>query len=504
MEDRQLLRSGPAAPTGDALSVESATSPPILYGELSVRSWVARNAHVCIAAAIYALALLIAGAHEFVQDTWLTLVGGRDIARHGLPWHDRLTVLTHGKAWVDQQWLGKLFLYGTAMLGGGLSLLFIVHVAFVLAGFVGAMVLARRRGASDRAVFWITAATIPTAPWAWQLRAQSLSYVLFVAVLGLLAADSVRPSRRVWIVLPLIVLWANIHGSVTLGVALTAVAGLAQLPRRPIRGVVLIVGASACLFASPYGFHLVHYYRSLLFNPLLGHFVGEWQPSASPAALPFFAFVIGVAWLVGRNRQALTSFERLALAVTAAAGFTALRGIVWFLLTALVLVPKLLDGDRREKREASRLVMSVAALCGFAAVVVGAHAVARLPHNVDASFPNDVARAVAHEASTRPGVKVFASEAYADWLLWKDPALAGRLVYDIRFELFDRKSFDELLDFHGQAGPHWQRILHGARLLVLYKPTDRRAADALRAEAGARVLYENRDLVVILRPRAAA
>jgi hypothetical protein len=480
--------------------IESVAGSTSLSAELGFTAWLRRNALVWVAGALYACAVFVGGAQEVEQDSWLSLSGGRDIARHGLPWHDRLTTLTNGAHWVDQQWLGKLFLYGLTVVGG-LSLLFLVHVAFVLAGFVGAMAIARRRGAGDRAVFWVAAATIPTAPWAWQLRAQSLAYVLFVAVLGLLASDSARPSRRVWLVFPLLALWANVHGSVTLGVALTVLAGVVQVARRRLRGFSLATGGALCLFASPYGFDLVHYYRSLLFNPLLEHFVGEWQPSASPGALPFFALALAVTWLVGRHWRALGWFERLALALTAAAGFTAFRGIVWFLLAMIVLVPKLLDAEFPHTRPAPRLLVATAVLCGLGALFTGGTAVAKLSRKVAAGYPNSVAAIVEEEAVAQPNLRVFASERYADWLLWKDPALAGRLVYDIRFELFNRSLFDQLLAFHDQTGPHWRQMLHGARLLVLYRKTDGRAAQTLRHEAGARVLAANHDLVVILRPK---
>jgi len=84
-------------------------------------------------------------------------------------------------------------------------------------------------------------------------------------------------------------------------------------------------------------------------------------------------------------------------------------------------------------------------------------------------------------------------------LLWKDPALSGRLVYDIRFELFDRRLFDELLAFHERTGADWKRMLYGARLVVLDRNTDGRPARALKSEPGVRVLYEDRQVVVILR-----
>ena len=84
-------------------------------------------------------------------------------------------------------------------------------------------------------------------------------------------------SRRVYLVLPLLVLWANIHGSVVLGAALvravrasilrsappvTAVRLGAWLPR----AAALVLAPWLCVLASPYGLALRGYYRSVLGN----------------------------------------------------------------------------------------------------------------------------------------------------------------------------------------------------------------------------------------------
>ena len=57
-------------------------------------------------------------------------------------------------------------------------------------------------------------------------RAQTLAFLLFALLLLLLLEDDVRPSRRVYLTLPLLVLWANVHGSVLLGAALVTLRGL--------------------------------------------------------------------------------------------------------------------------------------------------------------------------------------------------------------------------------------------------------------------------------------
>ena len=213
-------------------------------------AWARRNAQTVTALALYGIALGFALALEFIQDTWLAVAGGRDIAHHGLPWHERLTIAAHGQPWVDQQWLGKLFLYFMTNVGG-VRLLAAVHIAFVLAALLAAVIVARRRGASDAAVFWVVIAVLPSAPWGWQLRSQILAY----------SSSSRCPHHRddgtpqtlrtgFSLCAPLLVLWANMHGSVTLGAVLVAAVAVARSVARapgPGTGRRLLAALAMCL-----------------------------------------------------------------------------------------------------------------------------------------------------------------------------------------------------------------------------------------------------------------
>src|SRR5690348_12278590 len=55
--------------------------------------------------ALYAAIFLATIRHSFLQDTWLGLVTGREVWQSGIPHHEPLTSLAHGRDWVDQQWL---------------------------------------------------------------------------------------------------------------------------------------------------------------------------------------------------------------------------------------------------------------------------------------------------------------------------------------------------------------------------------------------------------------
>src|SRR5688572_9349371 len=304
-------------------------------------AFLGREALGVVVVAFFVLFSLVVIPQMLVQDTWLTLVSGREISQHGLPHVDSLTVWSRGSTWIDQQWLAQLLFFWTHELGG-IKLVALAHVAVVVAGIASAVAAARSLGASALAVALVTPA-IFVAPWGYQIRAQTFAIPLFVWIVWLLAADSRSPSRRVFLVLPLLVFWANLHGTVVLAAALVAVRGLTFTvgglrARKPVRewlprGAALIFGPAACLFASPYGFDLVTYYRTMLMSSNLRTFVVEWGPSTpSSETFMFFALAFVTVGLLARFGHRLTSTERLILLLTLASGLLAIRSIIWFAL----------------------------------------------------------------------------------------------------------------------------------------------------------------------------
>jgi len=233
--------------------------------------------------ALYTLGLIGALPDELLSDSWLVILGGKEIVQHGLPAHDALTVWGHGHAWIDQQWLGQLVFYGLYALGG-VKLALFGHSAAVGATFVAAVAVARWRGGSVRSVCWIALPAIYIFSWAsWNARAQTLALPLFVAVVWLLIRDARSESRRILLVFPALVLWANLHGSVVAGALVVGLYGLVygiERRRKPLRSwlprtALLCIGPLACLFASPYALALPSYYADILANPGFREFVTE-------------------------------------------------------------------------------------------------------------------------------------------------------------------------------------------------------------------------------------
>src|SRR5215207_7924365 len=161
----------------------------------------------------------------FRADTWLALTAGREVWSSGVPHRETLTALASGEQWVDQQWLAHLATYGLYRIGG-FGLLGELSVVLAAAAFGAVTVAARMLGARARTLLLLMPVTaFPFFAQSWQPRTQMFAYPLFAAVFLLLLLDGRRPSSRVLLVLPLLALWANRHGSAVLGAALICLRG---------------------------------------------------------------------------------------------------------------------------------------------------------------------------------------------------------------------------------------------------------------------------------------
>jgi hypothetical protein len=436
-------------------------------------------------------------------DSWYALVGGRFIVRHGIPSHNTLTLWAHGARWVDQQWLAQLTFYGLDR-AGGIRLAVLVHVLLVVGALTAAVALARRRGADPTSVAIVAAvAVIPLILSSAQLRTQSFGYILFVAVVALVTTPAVIGWRRLAAVLAIIVLWGNLHGSAALGAGLVSLRGVADLRndlragRRLRPAWLTTVLPWPSLLLTPYLLSTTHYYRETIFNSTLGHYLAQWQPSTlSILSLPLFVLAVGFFWLLGRAGPAYTSFEKLAGLTLVAFGLLAVRNWVWLCLFAIALYPKALDRIRTVRRTAAepRLNRVVGAV-GIGVAVIGiAIAISRPASSFTRTFPTSAAQAVGRLADEHPGARVWATEQWADWLLWEDPQLEGRIAFDARVELLTEAQVKRMTVFSATSLLARQ-VLRRYAIVVASKGNEPDAYRALRREGP--VVYDDGNVLVV-------
>jgi hypothetical protein len=466
------------------------------------------NGTLVMVLATFAIVMLLAVRNGLVVDGWLALVAGREISQHGLPFHDALTVWAQGRDWVDQQWLAQLLIYWLAR-AGGFKLTLLVHAGLGVGALAAAAVAARRLGGSARATTWVCLPVLVAYyPEASVLRPQSFAYPLFVAVLWLIVRDSRAPSRRVFVVFPILALWANLHGSALLGAGLVSLAGFVGLaeaatarPRRDVspRALLLAVGPWPCLLLSPYALHLPGYYEKILVGGDFSHLITEWAPTTlSASTAPVYLLVIAGMWLLGRAGDRVSTFEKLALLAMSVLAFQAVRNAAWLGLTALVILPVLVDTVRRPAVEPRRLNRLLATAL-LAIVTVTLFGVVANPQSwFTEGFPPAAAKAAA--ATAGPRGRVLAMSPYADWLLWSQPGLRGRVALDARFELFTSRELATLGAFQGRVGD-WTKTARGYDVFVLGTRDNGTLRRALVRSGTAQVVHADREVVVLRRLR---
>jgi hypothetical protein len=448
----------------------------------------------------FAIVLLVSLRRGLAADGWLTLVSGRWIVQHGLPSHDALTTMVHGRRWTDQQWLGQLALYGLWRLGG-IKLAMLVSALFATCGLVGAALVAKKHGATARSVTWVAILAMVTFyPVAAVMRTQAFAFPLFAATLWLTLEDARRPSRRVFLTLPLLALWANLHGSVLLGCGLVALLGAVSIVqnRRPSgRGLALLIAPWLCIFASPYAVHLPAYYRKVLLGSDFKHLVTEWAPTTLTAVTAsMFLLVLGGLWLLGRSARALPVYDQVAFVAMTVIAFQAIRNIAWIALVALAVLPPLIDRLRSPVEEPKRLNRILALVIVGSALVSLVGVAAKPTSWFTHAFPDGGVRAAA--AAAGQDGRVFATSPYADWVLWNAPRLSGRVAFDTRFELLSSAQLNALGRIESASGD-WRKSLRAYRVFVVGRKDDQTLAQALRRDLRARVIFSSPQVLVLQR-----
>ncbi|HEX3802055.1 MAG TPA: hypothetical protein VHV75_04370 [Solirubrobacteraceae bacterium] len=490
--------------------------------------WVEARALFIVAVSVVIVLSLLGIPNHFSQDGWLALNAGREIAAHGIPHRDYFTHMAYGVRWVDQQWLAQLLMYELERLGG-MQMLTVVYVLITGAAFATGVGAARALGGED---LHVLTALVPGAFFylvtAVSIRTQGLAYPLFVATLWLLAAETRSPvrRRRVYWVFPALLLWANVHGSVTMGVGLACLYGLTLLINdvrehgasgfKDIRAWTFVLASPLTLLATPYGTSIIHYYGVTLMNSQFGRLVSEWKPVSSVPILAVPLLVVMAATLYtivrailsARSRGARTTplFDVLVLVALAVGAITAVRNITWFGLALVVLLPAALSqmkggGPAPLRRARINLVFAVALA---AIAVLGSVVVLGRPDAwFTSTYPVKAIPTLRALVAAKPRVKIYADVRYADWLIWEDPnTFSGRLAYDTSLELLTPSQLNAIAD--PAAGPRDgpKALLQPYGIWVLY-PGNKSVVHKLLRRPGVRVVTRNAKMIIATHPVSA-
>ena len=192
------------------------------------------------------------------SDYYWHIMAGRLVAERGVLQTDPFSYTWGGQSWVMHEWLGELVMHWLiAGVGVGIS-----TFLFGVASISGPLILAwalRRQGVALLPLTIATSLVVYLFASYATIRPQAISWLL----LGLLLAGlvSVRPERRwrPWLVIPLMVIWANVHGLYVIGLGVLGLYVLFTLigrtPMSPRRWemVGVLAAAIAASMVTPAG-----------------------------------------------------------------------------------------------------------------------------------------------------------------------------------------------------------------------------------------------------------
>ncbi len=279
-------------------------------------------------------------------DLWGHLSYGRWIWQHQtLPATEPLIPLAAGVPVIDTAWLSQLIAYGLYERFGPASIQFLYALSLTLSA---GMLVFGVRTKSGSVTAGLLAALIFGGVNQQQLlivRPQLLGLVCFVALFVWLASS--RWQRWVWIAVPMLFcLWANLHGSVIVGLLMLATfaagRGLDVLRRtgrlsrvfadQRVRRLLVLLGLStAATLVNPYGVNLYRAIFAITDNANVRDLI-EWQPLTwhmrQGRAAYLAAALLLLCWI--RTPRRITSAEVLLSVGLGGAALWSSRMIHWW------------------------------------------------------------------------------------------------------------------------------------------------------------------------------
>lgn len=217
-------------------------------------------------------------------DTYWHLAAGRWILDHGaVPLADPFSHSLPGAPWIAHEWLAEVILASIFRLTGWSGLVVAAALSFAATlAYLNRFLLARLEPV-HALLFTVLAASMLTGHLL--ARPHILVWPLLAIWVGKLVDAGEQGLRPPWELLPLMAVWANLHGSFSLGLALGGALALDAVLHRPARERRAAAGpwagfvglAVAATLLTPWGWHGLVYPFQVMTMTFALDWIIEWR-----------------------------------------------------------------------------------------------------------------------------------------------------------------------------------------------------------------------------------
>lgn len=453
----------------------------------------------------FALAGWYVGLQPLSDNSFLWhLRTGRLMLEQGIPHTDPYSFSAPGIAWIAQSWLAEAA-YGLAeRLAGSFGIRLLIGVtgaliAVVLFRTARAVVGDRRRATLFALTAWlVTLSVFNERPLAFGLLAMAV-------LVRMVEAPRVpgRTSQLRWQLPVLLWLWANAHGTFSLGLAylaLVIVGDWLDGARPWATHRDLIIGAvvgTAAIVANPYGLGLLSFPVQLVSRGEVLANVIEWSSPSFRATngMLLAGWMVLLVVALARGLRHPSRRDVLVGVVFVLLALWAQRNIG---LAAVVTLPVVGRQLARPVRTAAvdRGFVIVAAGSFLVLAVVATVAAAGRPGYVLDAYP---VKAMRHlEVRDGLGTRLLTTDAWAGFVIERYGPDRQKVFLDDRFDMYPPElvaDYDAMAD----GKPDWRRQLDRHRIETVVWPRQRTLSQLLALDDAWREVYRDRQAVVFVR-----
>ncbi|MGH2794881.1 MAG: hypothetical protein ACRDKG_11320 [Actinomycetota bacterium] len=448
-------------------------------------------------------------------DLWWHMRTGRLILeQNAIPHADPYSYSLPGKEWVVQEWGSEVILHWLRDVFGLWGIFFWTAIMLTAVYVLVARLIHRRMG-EGMGTWALLGLTAYAGSANWTERPNLFSFLLFVVLLNLLD----RHDRSIWWFVPMAVVWANLHGMVILAIGFVAVVAAAEGLKVATRwdgadavwakrlGLVTLGGAVATL-VNPRGPELIAYALRLVRT--VSSLVTEWASPNFHEITPilFLGLVLITVGALAMHPSRPDPTDLAMALVGIVLGLQAARNLALASILLGVVAARYLPGAlvavrhsdaplRPQPAGGSPMIATVALVVALGALTIVV--AADFPRS---DRPRDMVGEeyplVSLEALNRPGVRVFAWDFWAGYLI--DTAWPNvRVYHDTRVDMYGEEQTIRYARTIA-ALPGWEEALESSCTThVLVRPGRDPLAEVLRASDEWEIEREERLAVTFAR-----